>query len=74
MWADLQFFALLDRRFGGHSARAGGVTFCAGLGVSESIIQALGQWSSEAWKIYIRENPSVCAEQQLAAIHLRLPL
>ena len=29
-------------------------------------------WSSQAWKIYIRDNPTVRAEQQLAAIGLRL--
>ncbi|RDB28181.1 hypothetical protein Hypma_001296 [Hypsizygus marmoreus] len=70
-WFDSKFFALLDRQFGGHSARAGGATFYAGLGLSEDIIQALGRWSSAAWKIYIRDNPAVRAALQLAA--LRLP-
>jgi hypothetical protein len=32
------------------------------------VIQAVGRWSSEAWKIYIRENPAIRVEQQLAAI------
>ena len=72
-WFDSKFLTVLDRRFGGHSPRAGGATFYAGLGVSESIIQALGRWSSAAWKIYIREHPLIRAEQQLAAIRLRLP-
>ncbi|KAG5221505.1 RNase domain-containing protein [Salix suchowensis] len=53
-------------RLGGHSARAGGATFYASLGLSEDIIQALGRWSSEAWKIYVRENPTIRAELQLA--------
>jgi hypothetical protein len=71
-WFDARFFAVLNREFGGHSPRAGGATFYASLGLSEDIIQALGRWSSQAWKIYIRDNPTVRAEQQLAAIGLRL--
>ncbi|KAF8070248.1 hypothetical protein FPV67DRAFT_1668123 [Lyophyllum atratum] len=41
------------------------------LGLSEDIIQAIGRWSSAAWKIYVRENPSIRAELQLAALRLR---
>jgi hypothetical protein len=70
-WFDLKFFAILDRRYGGHSPRTGYATFLASLGVSESIIQAVGRWSSDAWKIYIRENPAIRVEQQLAAIRLQ---
>lgn len=74
-WFHSKFFALLDHQFGGHSAHTRSTTFYAGMGVSESIIQGLRQWSSEAWKIYIWENPSVCAaEQQLAAVYLQLLL
>lgn len=69
-WFDGHFFKSLSRKeFGGHSPRAGGATFLARLGVSEDVIQAIGRWSSEAWKIYIRDNPTVRAELQLA--HLR---
>ena len=71
-WFEKKFFAVLDRSFGGHSPRAGGATFYASLGLSEDIIQALGRWSSEAWKIYIRDNATIRAELQLAAIRLRL--
>ena len=70
-WFDLKFFAILDRRYGGHSPRTGYATFLASLGVSESIIQAVGRWSSDAWKIYIWENPAIRVEQQLAAIRLQ---
>jgi len=42
-----------------YSARAGGATFFTSLGLSEDIIQAIGRWSSKAWKIYIQDNPSV---------------
>jgi len=71
-WFDSKFFTLLDRQFGGHSARAGGATFYASLGLTEDIIQALGRWSSQAWKDYIRDNPTIRAELQLAALRLRL--
>ena len=70
-WFDSKFFSLVDRSFGGHSLRAGGATFYASLGLSESIIMALGRWSSEAWKIYIRDNPCVRAALQLAQAALR---
>jgi len=71
-WWDKKFFALLDQSFGGHSACTGGTTYYASLGLSESIIQAIGQWSSQAWKIYICNNPTICAEQQLASLRLHL--
>jgi len=72
-WFDTKFFAVLGQDYGGHSPRAGGATFLAGLGLSEEIIQAIGRWSSAAWKIYIRDNPTVRAEQQLAALRARFP-
>ena len=71
-WFDSKFFSLVDRSFGGHSLRAGGATFYAALGLSETVIMALGRWSSEAWKIYIHDNPCVRAALQLAT--LRRPL
>jgi hypothetical protein len=52
-WFELKFFAVLDHRFGGHSPCTSYAMFLASLGISESIIQAVGRWSSEAWKIYI---------------------
>ena len=68
-WFDSILFSFVDKSFGGHSARAGGATFYASLGLSESVIMALGRWSSEAWKIYIRDNPCVRAALQLATLH-----
>ncbi|KAJ3834131.1 hypothetical protein EV361DRAFT_834467 [Lentinula raphanica] len=50
-WFDNHFFSVRSREYGGHSVRAGSATYFASLGVSETIIQALGRWSSEAWKI-----------------------
>jgi hypothetical protein len=70
-WFELKFFAVLDRRFGGHSPRTGYATFLASLGIPESIIQAVGRWSLEAWKIYVQENPAIRVKQQLVALRLR---
>jgi hypothetical protein len=69
-WFNAKFFTFLSHDFGGHSPRAGGATYFASLGLSASIIQAIGRWSSSAWEIYIRDNPTVRAEQQLASIRL----
>jgi hypothetical protein len=70
-WFEKKFHSFLSHDFGGHSAaRAGGATYYASLGLSDSIIQALGRWSLSAWKIYIRDNPTIRAEQQLAFIRL----
>ncbi|KAF8801343.1 hypothetical protein BYT27DRAFT_7310534 [Phlegmacium glaucopus] len=66
--AQLPLF-LCEDDYGGHSARAGGATYYASLGLSESIIQAIGRWSSTAWKTYIHDNPTIQAEQRLASIH-----
>jgi hypothetical protein len=73
-WFESKFFKILDRSYGGHSPRAGGATYYASIGLSEDIIQALGRWTSQAWKDYIRDNPAIRAELQLAHIrhHLRL--
>ena len=67
-WFEANFFAVLNHSFGGHSAWAGGATYYASLGLCKDIIQALGCWSSSAWKIYIRENPTIHAERQLTAL------
>jgi hypothetical protein len=73
-WFDNKFFKFLSHEYGGHSARAGGATYFASLGLSASIIQAIGRWTSSAWEIYIRDNPTIRAEHQLASIRLHLHL
>ena len=68
-WFDYKFFKYLSRaQYGGHSARSGGATYYASLGLSEDVIQALGRWSSATWKIYVRDNPTIRAEMQLASL------
>ena len=46
---------------GGHSMRAGGATALAEAGIPPDLIQAIGRWSSEAFKIYIRHHPVLLA-------------
>ena len=68
-WFERKLFDVLPRaHYGGHSARAGGATYFASLGLSEDVIRALGRWSSKSWSIYIRDHPTVRAEVQLSAI------
>ena len=43
--------------YAGHSIRSGGATSLAEAGVDFSLIQAIGRWSSTAFRIYIRKNP-----------------
>ncbi|KAF5343176.1 hypothetical protein D9758_017049 [Tetrapyrgos nigripes] len=54
-------FSLLNQKYGGHSVRAGCATYYASLGLSETVIQVLGCWLSEAWKIYIWNHPTIHA-------------
>lgn len=57
----------MDGSYGGQSARAGGATFYANLGISEDVLQAIGRWSSSALKI-IRDHPAIHIELQLATL------
>jgi hypothetical protein len=50
-----------NRAWSGQSMRAGGATFLAEENVSYDLIQNIGRWSSEAFRIYIRRNPTLLA-------------
>jgi hypothetical protein len=58
-WFLARFHLHFDSRFGGHSMWAGGATLLAKHGVSFDVIQALGWWSSNAFRIYIHTHPSL---------------
>lgn len=49
----------LPSDFAGQSLRSGGATFLAASGTPDDRIQAIGRWTSSAYKIYIRKNPVV---------------
>ncbi|KIJ32984.1 hypothetical protein M422DRAFT_134180, partial [Sphaerobolus stellatus SS14] len=55
------FVSRLQRTLGdsvaGHSLRSGGATALALAGVTDNAIQAMGRWSSDTWRIYIRKHP-----------------
>jgi integrase len=52
----VQFIGLNPNHFKGHSFRIGAATYAASLGFSESLIQKLGRWNSDAFRRYIRIN------------------
>jgi len=70
-WFESKLFKVVSREYGGHSPRAGGCTFYASLGIPAHILQAMGRWSSTTFEIYIRENPTVRIQQELAVIRQR---
>ena len=45
------------KHYAGHSLRSGGATSLAQAGVPAQTIQAIGRWTSDSFKIYIRKNP-----------------
>lgn len=45
--------------YSGHSFRRGAPTSAREAGLSDSEIQLLGQWQSDAYKLYIQANPAV---------------
>ena len=55
-----------DVDFNGHSLRRGAA--CAGHSakLSISVLQKLGRWSSDAWKVYVDVNESALRNAQLA--------
>lgn len=58
-WFVSRLSSVLTGNISGHSMRAGGATHFAAIGWPDDRIQALGRWSSEAYRIYIRKNPVV---------------
>jgi hypothetical protein len=56
-WMRKKIGQLFGSDYAGHSLRSGGATRLAELGVPDDRIQAMGRWSSEAFRIYIRKHP-----------------
>lgn len=68
-WYLSKLRTVCDDNVAGHSLRAGGATFFAANGWPDDRIQALGRWSSDAFKVYIRKNPVILQ----ALLHSRAP-
>lgn len=52
--------------FHGHSLRRGAATSAHAANISVSTLQALGRWSSEAWKCYVDVDDNMLRKAQLA--------
>ena len=60
-----------DHTVGGQSMRVGGATTLVENGSAPSLIQAIGQWSSDSFRIYIWKNPTLI--QALLHMHEHSP-
>jgi hypothetical protein len=58
-WFVSRLQTTLGASVGGHSIRSGGATSLALAGIPDNIIQGMGRWSSDSFKIYIRKHPVV---------------
>jgi hypothetical protein len=58
-WFLRQLHVFFDDNVAGHSLRSGGATALAQMGVSLDIIQAMGRWSGDAFRSYIRLHPMI---------------
>ena len=58
-WFMANLRSIFPNDVGGHSFRSGSATRLALMGVPDDKIKAIGRWSSEAFRIYIRKNPVV---------------
>lgn len=56
-WFISRLRCFFPKDYAGHSLRSGGATSLAEAGVPPLTIQAIGRWTSESFKIYIRKNP-----------------
>lgn len=50
----------------GHSMRKGFATSCSSAKVPDHVIQTIGRWSSDCYKLYIETPKSVIANAQTA--------
>jgi hypothetical protein len=60
-WFMQRMKSLFSNDVGGQSLQAGGATAYAEANVPSHIIQALSRWSSETFRIYIRNHPTLLA-------------
>lgn len=56
-WVKNRIQAFFGNDYGGSSMRSGGADYLALIGTPYDMIQAIGRWSSEAFKEYLRTHP-----------------
>lgn len=56
-WFLQRFHEFFDHNKSGHSLRSGGATALGQAGMPMEFIQIAGRWSSEAFRIYVRDHP-----------------
>ena len=49
-------------RYSGHSLHIGGATSATKAGLSQWQIKMLGRWNSQAYQVYIKQEPRACAD------------
>ena len=55
-------FGLDPSRYSGHSLHIGGATSVAQAGLSQWQIKLMGCWNSQAYQVYIKQDPIACAD------------
>jgi len=55
-WVISRLRTTLDNEVRGHSLRSGGATALALAGASDDVIQSMGRWASDTFRIYIRKH------------------
>ena len=58
-WFTCQLRRFFSSDISGHSMRAGGATALASAGVPDDRIRLRGRWTSDAYQVYLRKNPSI---------------
>ena len=56
-WVITHLHTMLGQEVGGHSLQSGGATALALAGISDDIIQLMGHWASDTFRIYICKHP-----------------
>ena len=67
---DTAFLGIPAAEIGTHSFRIGMASMCGNLGYEDSLVQVLGRWKSDCFKLYMKLDPAYVARAvaQLARV------